>query len=349
MTDPRQLIAFAKRVFPERDVAAERAHRIADQLAGDEVPRLGIAAMRPAVMPARAPADLSGSIRAGADALAKLDQLAGDELRPEVQIGIEAIIILVGRPALLVQDGDFAPAGEMWEPKLAPNRAAIRDALARVGRIELRGHPTYPWVGTGFMVAPGVIMTNRHVAVTFTRETASGYRFLPGVTSRIDFREEYQREAAEELAIKSVIGIHPRYDLALLRAEASDKLPKPLAVSAQPPAATKDYDVVVIGYPAYDSRNDAREMVRIFDNIFNVKRLQPGALTGTFKDAAGATIIGHDCSTLGGNSGSAVYDFRNRCVVGLHFGGRYLEGNSAVPLWTLFGDELLKKARVTFV
>jgi V8-like Glu-specific endopeptidase len=348
MADSRRLIEFAKRVFPERDLAAARAHRIADRLSGDEAPLMGLAPPLPPAAAGRAAGDLPGSIRAGADALAKLDQLSGEGLSPDVQFGLEAIVLLVGRPALLVQDGDFGPAGEMWEPKLTPNRAAIKDAIARVGRIELKGHPTYPWVGTGFMVGPGVIMTNRHVAVTFARDSGS-YTFLPGVTARIDFKEEYQRDGSAELAITSVIGIHPRYDLALLRAEVPANAPKPLAVSSQPPSATRDYDVVVIGYPAYDSRNDAREMVRIFENIFNVKRLQPGALTGTFNDAANAVIVGHDCSTLGGNSGSAVYDYQRQRVVGLHFGGRYLEGNSAVPLWTLAGDELLKRANVNFV
>ena len=349
MADPKRLLDFARRVFPEREVAAARAHRIADRMLVAETPLpMELAAPLPAAAAARVAGDLPGSIRAGADALAKLDQLSPEGLSPSVQFGLEAIVLLVGRPALLVQDGGFGAAGEMWEPKLAPNRAAIKDAIARVGRIELKGHPTYPWVGTGFMVGPGVIMTNRHVAVTFARDSGT-YAFLPGVTARIDFKEEYQRDASAELTIKSVIGIHPRYDLALLRAEAPQKTPKPLAVAAQPPSATKDYEVVVIGYPAYDSRNDAREMVRIFDNIFNVKRLQPGMLTGTSNGPAGGLIVGHDCSTLGGNSGSAVYDYRQQRVVGLHFGGRYLEGNSAVPLWRLADDDLLKRANVNFV
>jgi hypothetical protein len=125
-------------------------------------------------------------------------------------------------------------------------------------------------------------------------------------------------------------------------------MPKPFPVASAPPPATKDYDIVVIGYPAYDSRNDAKEMIRIFDNIFNVKRLQPGMLTGLSAAAGGVQIAGHDCSTLGGNSGSVVFDFAKGEAVGLHFGGRYLEGNSAVPLWRLVEDDLLKRAKVNF-
>jgi hypothetical protein len=36
-------------------------------------------------------------------------------------------------------------------------------------------------------------------------------------------------------------------------------------------------------------------------------------------------------------------------VIGLHFGGSYLQGNRAVCLWQLTNDALLKKAKVNFV
>ena len=39
----------------------------------------------------------------------------------------------------------------------------------------------------------------------------------------------------------------------------------------------------------------------------------------------------HDCSTLGGNSGSVVLSLETGEAVGLHFAGRFLEANFAVP------------------
>lgn len=352
MPDPRRVLEFAKRVFPEKEAAAGHARRIADTLehpTHDE--GLELAGLGPPLPPARRRhimQDLPSALRAGAAALPDIHRLTPEGLDPDTQFGLEAIVLLVGRPALLIQDGTFGPAGDMWEAKLAPKRAAIKDAITRVGRIELKGHPTYPWVGTGFLVGPGVIMTNRHVAVTFAREGGSTFKFMAGVTASVDFKEEYQRDASQVRKISKVIGIHPKYDLALLKLDGEGG-PKPLEVASAPPPATKDYDIVVIGYPAYDSRNDAAEMIRIFDNIFNVKRLQPGMLTGLSAGAGGLQIAGHDCSTLGGNSGSVVFDFTQGQAVGLHFGGRYLEGNTAVPLWRLKNDALLKKAKVNFV
>jgi V8-like Glu-specific endopeptidase len=57
-------------------------------------------------------------------------------------------------------------------------------------------------------------------------------------------------------------------------------------------------------------------------------------------------LFTHDCSTLGGNSGSCVIDLESNRVLGLHFKGRYLEANWAVALWKLADDPLLKKAGV---
>ena len=87
-------------------------------------------------------------------------------------------------------------------------------------------------------------------------------------------------------------------------------------------------------------------MLQIFANVFNVKRLQPGEIRTVFDQRH---ILEHDCSTLGGNSGSCVVDLETKQVVGLHYGGRYLEGNYAVALWQITDDPLLAKAKVNFV
>ena len=353
MTKPADVVEFAKRVIQDPKRAAEDAEKAAKTLEGAEMPGefAGGAELPPLPMGiGSASAErLPEYLRAGARAMDKIKK--GDtNLSPDEQFGVEAIVLLFGRPALLVQDDDFAPPPPEWKAKLEAKRPAIRAALKSVGRIELAGHPTYPWVGTGFLVAPDVIMTNRHVAVVFATQSNGGYSFLPGVSASVDYKEEYQRPASNVFSVREVIGIHPTYDLALLRIEekGTGQRPTPLRFKASAPKALKDHDVVTIGYPAYDSRNDPTEMIRIFESIFNVKRLQPGWLTG-ISAQPGGDVIGHDCSTLGGNSGSAVMDLESDSVVGLHFGGRYLKGNQAVPLWYLRKDPLLTKAGIDWV
>ena len=55
----------------------------------------------------------------------------------------------------------------------------------------------------------------------------------------------------------------------------------------------------------------------------------------------------HDASTLGGNSGSALIDPSTGFVLGLHFGGRYLERNYAVPARALAEDPRVADAGVS--
>jgi endonuclease G len=58
--------------------------------------------------------------------------------------------------------------------------------------------------------------------------------------------------------------------------------------------------------------------------------------------------LAHDCSTLGGNSGSALLDIEAETVVGLHFGGEYLVANHAVPTAALAQDRRFADHGVIF-
>ncbi|MGW6390950.1 trypsin-like peptidase domain-containing protein [Streptomyces sp. NPDC055103] len=302
-------------------------------------------------------------LEAGASGLEKLAAHREDEIEEDEAFGVEAIVLLQGRPAILVQRQDFASQRDEWAV-LDGHRAAIRESLARVGRIEVTGHPSLDWIGTGFLVGPRAVMTNRHVAAEFSRFEADRDRwsFAFGMSARVDPAEELPLADAGDVdpaappappsatyEITEIIGIHPDVDMALLRIEpaVSDGLPTPLAVAADAPASLPGRPVYVIGYPAWDGRrNEPESMSRIFMDVYNVKRLQPGAAT---EFTPGSLVMKHDCSTLGGNSGSPVFDLTDHRVLGLHFGGRYRSGNLAVPLWELVDDPLLARAEVNWV
>ena len=167
---------------------------------------------------------------------------------------------------------------------------------------------------------------------------------------RVDFLRELGNTAALEFEITEAIGIHERHDLALLRVEAASsaghELPDPLVVAAKEPPDLYERDVFVVGYPAWDSRRNEPEPIRrIFSDVYNVKRLQPGKAVAYSTEYS---AVQHDCSTLGGNSGSPVVDLETNEVIGLHFGGRYGVGNYAVPLWALAEDPLLRLGDLNF-
>ncbi|MEU0275653.1 serine protease [Streptomyces sp. NPDC006307] len=341
-----------ERVFTD---LAEVAARVREGLAR-EVPE-SEQELAPKEGPAGHIADFAGQERArvlsaGADGLEKLAEGRGDDITDDEFFGMEAIVLLEGRPALLVQDSDFPSQAGDWAV-LDGHRPAIRDSIARVGRVEVTGHLSLDWIGTGFLVGTDVIMTNRHVAVEFARADGDGWSFQQGMAARLDTAEEYGALPGAEgpsYEIEEVLGIHPEVDMALLRiapGDGGDGLPTPLAVAADAPADLPGHPVYCVGYPAWDGRrNEPESMRRIFMDVYNVKRLQPGTATEL---AAEQYVMKHDCSTLGGNSGSPVFDLADHRVLGLHFGGRYGVGNYAVPLWQMVEDPLLEGAGVNFV
>ncbi|MEW2415492.1 serine protease [Streptomyces sp. NPDC046866] len=292
-------------------------------------------------------------LAAGARGLEKIAAGREDEVEDDEYFGVEAIVLLEGRPAIVVQGQDFPSQQGDWAV-LDGQRAGIRESIARVGRVDVTGHARLDWVGTAFLVAPDVVMTNRHVAVEFAHEDGAGWTFQPGMAARLDLSEELSSvpgDSSFEYAVTGVVGIHPEADLALLRvdtAASGGRAPvTPLAVAADPPGDVPGRPVYVIGYPAEDGRrNEPEAMRRIFMDVYNVKRLQPGTTTGLLPDTL---TVKHDCSTLGGNSGSPVFDLADHRVLGLHYGGRYGFGNYAVPLWELVDDPLLERAGVNWV
>jgi glutamyl endopeptidase len=63
-------------------------------------------------------------------------------------------------------------------------------------------------VGTASLIGPTAVMTNRHVAQEFCARADDDWVFRPGMTARIDFREELGGYASMEFEITGVIGMH---------------------------------------------------------------------------------------------------------------------------------------------
>src|SRR5262249_57138035 len=86
---------------------------------------------------------------------------------------------------------------------------------------------------------------------------------------------------------------------------------------------------------------------RIFRDVYNVKRVQPGLLRGTFQFRE-VQLMQHDCCVLGQTGGSPIVDLETNRVVGMQLTNRYLENGTAVPLWVLRHDPLFERAAVPF-
>jgi endonuclease G len=284
-----------------------------------------------------------------------IDAIEQDRLpTPEQQAGAEAIILPKIRPVLDVVDGDFQTDHPLWV-KLnadASIRTRLKAAIPAIGRIELPGQSAIPYGGTGFIVGDRLVMTNRHVAAIFTSGLGTrSVTFKPGARAGIDLRRELERPTGPTLALKRVLMVHPYWDMALLELESMPEGVQPLRLAQVDPALNNMIEVAAIGYPAFDSRNDASVQNDLFRRVFGVKRLQPGTIGGRRDTASfGKTVsaLGHNCSTLGGNSGSALIDLSTGHVVALHFGGLFKQINFSVPAIELSRDGRVVDAGVQF-
>ena len=251
---------------------------------------------------------------------------------------LETIVLRTGRPVLaIVKDQarlEFSDAAsEVWRTRLTAAADHVRRAAQAVGRIDVMGHTQLQWVGTAWLVAPGTVVTNRHVAREFSR--LSGNRFVfrraadgAAMAASVDFLREVDRDDRFVLPVAEVLYIEDEDgpDVALLRIEGVETGPSRSAIPLARDAAAEQ-QIAVIGYPARDSRiPDQPLMQSIFGEVYDAKRLAPGQVIGVDGD-----VLQHDCSTLGGNSGSVLIDLSSGAAVGLHFAGRFLEANFAVP------------------
>jgi endonuclease G len=184
------------------------------------------------------------------------------------------------------------------------------------------------------MVARDIAVTNRHVAMEFARKRDGKWDFRRNPVGqktrvRLDFKEEYLQTNAIEVEVTEILFVaeldDTQPDIAFLRVN-SNGTPLPPPIPLYDGEIREKQKIAVVGYPAEDSRNGAADQQRIFANIFDVKRLAPGEVSGLGQ----GFYFTHDCSTLGGNSGSVVLDVETGAAIGLHFAGEYLKDNYAV-------------------
>ncbi len=264
---------------------------------------------------------------------------------------LETIVLRTGRPVLAVSHEEprlvFDDAeSEVWRERLTAARGRLMSAIPAVGRIELKNDPRYDWVGTGWLVSEDTVVTNRHVASEFARSDGKRFIFrgspMGQITASVDFLREVDNSSTYSFEVSDVLYIEPEGgpDLSFLRLRAKSGSPfaSPIMLSINTPSP--QHFVAVIGYPARDSRIPEQDLMdRIFGNVYDKKRLAPGQVM-----SAADEMVQHDCSTLGGNSGSVVLSLTTGEAVALHFSGRFLESNYAVPA-TLVADRLHKLSR----
>jgi hypothetical protein len=290
-------------------------------------------------------------LETGANGLEKVAREYAPDLTPEERLGLECVILLYGRPALVVSQDRLSSVPPFWNI-LEDQREDIEMAQRGVGRIELLGHPEYDWAGTGFLVSETCLMTSRRNLELFAENRGGAWNFRPGISAWMNYRTQYQQGPSAGYRIRSIIGALDAYDLALLEVEPPQQrnitAPMPLALGAQAPSRLEGRPIYLIGYPIRDARrNEPEAITRIFRDVYNVKRIQPGLIRGMIQFGS-MQFLQTDCAPVGQTNGSPIVDLETHQVLGLQLSGRYLETGTAIPLWNLRDEPLFRRAGVTF-
>lgn len=198
-------------------------------------------------------------------------------------------------------------------------RANVAPFLSSIGRVERIWDDQRSLVGTGFLVAANMILTNRHVL----DDLSFASRILSDDMASIHFRYEFGAAPAEQpVKIIAVRAYHRKHDLALLEIEPQ---PNRTIIPMSDRVADKDERVVAIGFPGEKSSRNPRFVDALFGAALGVKRASPGRVIGGDEGN-----ISHDCSTLGGSSGSPIFSQDRGDLVGVHYSGEFAWRNDAV-------------------
>ena len=227
-----------------------------------------------------------------------------------------------------------------WSDKLKKTGQRLNTIGRSVGLIYLDDRP----IGTGFVVQPGYIMTNKHVLEALAYPNGTNWTFR-GKVATIRFDREFdigqangcdtpnpQRTYRITLVYETAKGSKRGDDLAILLTGTDDSYPPKLSFSKREPVAYfANMTVAVIGYPGVPRDMTVLEQEEFFSTPtsrvprFFYKRIS-GGYTGE-NQVTEDGVFTHLANTSGGNSGSPIIDLSDGTVVGVHVWGydRFLD------------------------
>jgi S1-C subfamily serine protease len=200
--------------------------------------------------------------------------------------------------------------------------------------------------GTGFVVAPGLVATNRHVAQPWygDREVTAALR--PGESPVLEKLVAYFPGSPLPVALQPIVWAK-HGDLAVLRMEKTaftEKL-KPLTLSAAPPRVGES--ISVLAYPMGVTGMVAKSPALVYERLSShpddadtagelaaLSLIRPSATFGHIGDVSGDKLI-YDAPTARGGSGGPVLNRRGE-VVGVN--SAYIDGFSGGTLGITAGN-----------
>jgi len=191
--------------------------------------------------------------------------------------------------------------------------------------------------GTGFVVADGLLATNRHVAEPWYEDPDADALIRRGATPELERLVAFFPGSPLPIDITPIV-LSASTDLAVLRIPPNRKLaPLPLSHSGTPPGEL----VTVIGYPmgvagmvaksppaVYDRLAYRHDDIGAANELAALSLIRPSATVGHLGDVVGDKLI-YDAPTAHGGSGGPVFNSRGQ-VIGIN--AAYMDGFSGGTL-----------------
>jgi S1-C subfamily serine protease len=225
--------------------------------------------------------------------------------------------------------------------------AAVDDARDSVGYIygiyHVAGHaPSFRArvAGTGFVIAPGLMATNRHVAEPWYGDREVAVALREGGTPILEKLMVYFPGSPLPVRLETA-AVSKRGDLAVLRLEDTEFTRKlrPLTLSDAPPHVGES--VSVLAYPMGVTGMVAKSPAVVYERLAShpddadtagelaaLSLIRPSATFGHIGDVSGDKLI-YDAPTARGGSGGPVLNLRGE-VVGIN--SAYIDGFSGGTL-----------------
>jgi endonuclease G len=241
---------------------------------------------------------------------------------------LEAIVQIRGRPSLLIRGDSWQdPKNDEIRSRLESARTKLVPCFAKVGRID---GPSGMY-GTGWLFEEDMLVTNAHVAKRFlSKDGGSELSYSFDDATSVDMSDAPKWNQPQAAKLVKLMKFEPeKLDLAVFKISWKEggSRAESLILESKP-GIDKLLDVAAVGYPEDDNRERRFDVLSNFEGDFQVKRLSPGKIIGYDHP----TWFRHDCTTLGGSSGSPLINLETGKVVGLHFAGTRGVANLAIKI-----------------
>jgi V8-like Glu-specific endopeptidase len=233
------------------------------------------------------------------------------------------------RPSFLTKDNEIDTTSSPitdWGEMLTARKESLDFAISCVGRINSFGSA----IGTGFLIARNLILTNRHVLEAISENNQENWKIYNG--ANIDFGFEYKGiKTQNKCLLKSVIFCgpnpingklnHRNLDIALIEIEDNASITNYLPLDLNSDWANENQTIFTIGYPTSFNGYNYSLLDLLFKSQFGFKRISPGRIHSIYTSYPPWTFS-HDATTLGGNSGSVIILLNEENIsAGIHYGG----------------------------